>query len=732
MTDVPIISIDEIEDVSNDEDSIAKPNINECHTDIEELDSDHDGKKRFSANSLIPVLKEGEKCNGAVTDIEDFEDSDDNEPENEPDYGPEVSLAQFLDDGVVDEHSNLQGNVNKQKLQAMRSVQKTPSPTAFHLTINNPDVGGGVTDLEDMEGSCDEAEDEKVYSDDDKAIVLEDSNCVDVHDSMNRKKAESSIKLTPKVIEPSSSSSECEKEKPKSKPKSQKHFLKRVGQRCDEAKSDVENIYFSDDERRRSMPKTIPVLETPEIEIMRFEGSDNEEIDNDKQFPEINITFMASRCDVKQNKKKYKSTPAPSPMLNLPENFDEATTDVENLNSSDDDDEEEENQIKIRPKSLMPLAVAKSDALTDVEDFDDDDGDEEEEKSPEIEIDLPSAVREFTVLIESKTGEPYKQTTPLPDSILLGFDDLDADKGLTDVEDFSDDSGNDEEDDDDLKYRDNFKIPDMDGGVIESSDHAVSHDSKMRISNTPEPKTDTEDIYVKRQEKSSDCRRRRTKNKSSCNKAIKSNFLDTRCYVDEEAGSALTDVEDLNVEDDDVILKDKNVKQRRATIECSPRKLSNGDAKTDIEYFSDGEDVTVDLTSHTPDLVQSINAQIETCIMTMSRETSGKKKNIKMSHSHSNINVPLIRKNLATPRGSIATAGTDIESFQCDSDNDEHVSYSRAQTATPTEVTRVLADLCTSEVQHVNRQGFDRAREQLEVKGYCEVVEAHTDIEDLD
>lgn len=716
MTDVPIIAIDEIED--NNDDSSSKLNINECHTDVEDLESENDVKK-----TLMSVLKPKSKSNGSITDVEDFEDSDDNEnnPEETNDFGPEISLTEMLDQGFVDEHSNLQGNVNKTKLQGMKSIQKSPSPSAFHLTINPIDVGG-TTDIEDVEGSGDEIENERVYTDDEKAIELEGGNVVDVHDSMNRKKTD--CKFVTKVIEASSSSSDSEDEIEKvSKHKSKKQQMKR-NIRCEEGKSDVENIYFTDDERKQSTQKSTPILDTPDIEIMAFEGSDNDDVDKNEQlYPEINITFISGTDGNK--KKKQRNTQAPLLMLKLPENQDEALTDVENLNSSDDEDDD-----KQKSKKLMPLALVKSDALTDVEDFDDPESDEINEVENSPDINLPSPVREFTVLVESKSGEPYKQTTPLPDNMLLGFDDLDADKGLTDIEDFSDESGNDEDDeDDDAKYKNNFKFPDIDGGVVESSDHSIVKDSSLRASHTPEPKTDTEDIFLKKSEKTQECRRRRGKNKHHCNKTTKSNFLDTKLY-DDGAGSAHTDVEDLHVEEDDVLLKDKNIKQRRATIECSPRKFINGDAKTDVEYLSCGDDI-LDENSYIPDIIQSLNTFVETRSLTMSRELLGNKKYDMIN----DLNIPLIRRISATPqptpRGSIAS-GTDIENIQCDSDNDEYVSYSRAQTATPIEINRQLQELCMSEILDVNKHGCDLNRERFEFKGYVDNTETHTDIEYLD
>lgn len=711
MTDLPTISItqDDYEMDDDDDGSSPKPNINECHTDVEDLDDDQD------RHSLITILKKNSKCNGAVTDVEDFDDSDDNDDEPEFNYGPEVSLNEFLDQGSIDESSDLKGNT-KNKLIRMQSLTKNPSPTAFNLGVVHDD--GGVTDLEDLAASGDEAdENERVYSDDDKAIVLEDSNAVDIHDSVgNSKKPE---KRGSKIVEPSnltSSESESEDEKPKMRLKTHKHYTKR-SPKIEDAKSDVENIFLSDDDKKKSRRKPALVLETPDIEVMAFEGSDIEDF-AEPQFPEINISFVGEEKAKKKTKRRR--TPVPSPMLALPDNNDEGHTDVENLNSSDDDDD----QPKARPKSLIPIALIKSDALTDVEDFGDDSGDDcDWDDKPDIP--LPSPVREFTVLIENKNGEPMKQTTPLPDNLLLGFHDLDADKGLTDVEDFSD--GSMDDNDDDLPAYEIECIPDFDGGVVESSDHAMSKRNSLVSGVTPEPITDTEDIFVKRQ--GGECRRRRTKPKHSQHKT-KSNFLDTKFYVDVNAADAHTDVEDLDVDDDDVLLKDKSIKQRRATVESCSRNVSNADGKTDVEYMSD--DDIIDLFRFSPDIKFTFgDFQLDYCTMTRSLESSGSRKNSQLE-----LKMPEIRKFSPTPE-NCNQASTDVEDVQCTSDNEDAsghvaVSYSRAQTATPMELSQHLDEACASEIHEIHSGAFDRVKEFFEIKDNLCLTESHTDIENFD
>ena len=366
MSEVPQISIDEIETLDferNDDDNSRRPSINECHTDVEELDIDQDGK--IKKNSLIDVLKINEKCNGGVTDIEDCEDSGDEIEDNSNHYDDGgFSINEFLDQGLVDEHSNLQENTRKNKLQTMQSLAKTPSPTVFNLTVNQPNLGG-TTDVEQLEDSGDDNDSEISYSDDDKPIVLEGVNTVDVHDSMNMQKK--SEKYFPKVIVPSTSS-DSEEENFKIKPKP--HHKPKKSHRHENNKSDVENIYFSNEENQKRPMEKFSVPETPDIEVMAFEGSDEE---NDKQdkLPEVNITFFNDKKEIKKKK-----VPISGGMLGLPENHQEAVTDVENLDSSEDD--EDKNGVSSKPstsKNLIPMAVVRSDALTDVEDFDDSEND---------------------------------------------------------------------------------------------------------------------------------------------------------------------------------------------------------------------------------------------------------------------------------------------------------------------------------------------------------------------
>lgn len=712
--EVPLISITQDEnDDFNDDESSTKPNINECHTDVEDLDSDT-GKNNF----LISNSRRNSKYNGSVTDVEDYDDSDDdNVVEQEPDYGPEISLSEFLDQGFTDESAKIVGD-EMSKTTAMHSASKTPRPSAFNLNVAYEQ--GGVTDFEDLEASDDEENDSgEVYSDDDKALVLEGTNSVDIHDSVsNRKKPE---KHQPKIIETQkSSSSDSDEEKCKVRQKPHKLFVKRH-QKCEEAKSDVENIYFSDDNKSKSKNKKIPILETPDIEVIAFEGSDIEEIDNqDMKFPEINISFAEN--DKKRSKPKYKKTPAPSPMLNLPSNTEEGVTDVENLESSDDDDDVQCSKKGNTSKNLIPIALIKCDALTDVEDFDDpDDEESDSDEKSEPNIVLPSPVRELVVLLENKSGEPTSQTIPLPDNVFLGFDDLDIDKGLTDVEDYTDNSDGDDDEIIETPQIEIDCIADFGCGYVESSDHSSIKGPSTCFSVTPEPKTDTEKVFMKKSEKSSDYRRRKPKSKTN---KQKSSFLDTKLYVDEQTGGAHTDVEDLNLEDDDVLLKDKSLKQKRGKIECSARRMSNNnDGKTDIEYVS-GDD-TLDLFRLTPDINPYLNEyQMNSFSVTMTRDRLNSK-----DVDEKEFQLPTFRKiSIASE-----TQVTDVEEMQTNSDIDDSFTHDPCAIAhTSLELDRNLDDLCSSQIHEILSGTFDPLKERSELKPCQDSLETFTDIENFD
>ncbi|CRK97037.1 CLUMA_CG010350, isoform B, partial [Clunio marinus] len=206
------------------------------------------------------------------------------------------------------------------------------------------------------------------------------------------------------------------------------------------------------------------------------------------------------------------------------------------------------------------------------------------------------------------------------------------------------------------------------------------------------------------EKKGQECRRRKGKSKNSQQKP-KSNFLDTKFYVDLNA-SGHTDVEDLDVEEDDVLLKDKSYKSSSTDPETYRKaSTSNADGKTDIEYISD--DGTLDLLRFSPEIkITSLNDfQFEACTLMSFCESLDTKQNIKFE-----LKMPEIR--MISPTSERYQTNTDVEDIQCQSDTDDAAtSLSRAQTSTPIELNCNLDDLCSSHVHEIHSGAFDKVSE---------------------
>lgn len=541
IPDIPMISItQEDDDDDRDEDDDAPHrDINECHTDIEDVDGPDNDRRRvaITSTSLKIVLNDDD----GATDLEDCVDSGDEE-EAVPIKDTDISLNEFLDQGCVDESSNVEDGQrnNNNSLKTMSASGKSPSPTAFGLGLPRQS-NAGLTDVEDMCTSGDEIE-EKHFSEDDKAIVLEDSQGVDISVSMSsHRKLIASNRMN---RHPSNSDTESDDEsRPKQRqpcvrPKKLSVKTSKKPANIEDAKSDVENMFF-DDDLSCARKKSFPVLETPDIEIMAFDGGSDVDDNKEKKNPEINILFHSH---VKKTTKKLrKSAFKPSTLLKLPQYSEDALTDIENLNSSDDDE-----NFKVESKNLIPMALVKSDALTDVEDMEDA-SEEEEDADEKPDIVLPSPLREMTVFCRDENGEPTQETVPLPDSFLLSVNNMELDKGLTDIEDFSEDDDDVDEATDDSA--DDFEMKnfvDCDSGIVQSSDHTTDMTQSTSSSNLAQA-CNSSGSRENKERKTCELRRRR-KPKTTPTSNAKSNFLDTKFYVDLNASEGHTDVEDMNVD----------------------------------------------------------------------------------------------------------------------------------------------------------------------------------------
>lgn len=723
MANVPVISISIDESTTPDVETKGLC-IDDAKTDVEDLDSDTETKMM---NGLLATTNK--KPRGSLTDVEHFSSDGELENYDTKDYDAKITLDEFLDQGEVNESAEYFGTKKK--------MPKTTMNQSSNLLVIENVAVGGTTDCEDMQDSGpEEVEPEVKYEYDDKPIVLEDGGSVNIHDA-SKKRTSTYIPKT-KEISSDSSDEEPVNTKVRHPPRHHLHHKQHHSRSIQDAKSDVENMVFSDDERK-PRKQSAPLLNIHDADEMTFEASDCEDMDPELMkmsksmtFPEINITFASEPS----NKKKKPCSAKPSSTLGIPASNEDALTDVENLDSGDSDNEGPIASAYPKCqlwKRMIPQAVIKDHRDTDEEDMgncSDTEGLLDPRFSDDIDMPLPSPHRELKIVKDNEHGQPQVEVHPIGDNFCLGIDNFD-DGGVTDCEDHED-----EHDDvanyDESKYALD-KLPDIDGGSVESADKSIDKNKpeSRRVSSVgntlgvevnDNPLTDTEELAMGNEGSSSymqgtcELRRRRGKAKTSSSK--NSGFL----IVSENQDNALTDVEEMDLEDDET--KGKFGTKRRPTLEIATI-LNSNDTMTDEENFSGGEDCMGVRKSPVSRPLSALN-QENYCTSVSSMDCldvnkPGLKNNRRLC--------PIIRKISPSP-DTMTHPGTDTEDIPCYSDVDE--DYSRAQTATPHEVHKALQDtLEHSEVHEAHTGAFDSRKERKHLKDPRE-HDAHTDVSDVE
>lgn len=718
MSDIPVISITQ-ECSDDDMDDISKLNINDAHTDTEDLIMDQDTvrfrKVSKTGNTMVDAI--APTTNGSVTDVEDCTDSED-EGEVKSAREADITLDSFLDQGFVDEMSNSANKGDKPKTLS-RCFSKTTESDSLQVFT---DINNALTDCEDCDMSGDDDSLGRVSIPDCPEDILmkgNDNDSVDIHNVVKRKQEKHFHKH--EVVEGSSSESDND-----TKVRHRKSHRK---QSDDRPKSDCENLSMSDEELAGACARP-PNRRSAlfEAEELVMEGSDVEE-DMSHNFPEINITFVTDENVAPPARKKPSTLSVQAP------NPDEAVTDVENLDSSDSEDEKD-----TRVKSLMPRAVVRNSrsgggGTTDVEDFNDSDENEYQEQKREVGQEfLPSPVREMSIVKHDKTGEQRQNVMPMNQGLLL-VRTPDIEQALTDVEDMSD---NEEigEMYDSSKYASEM-LPEMGNDNVYSSDNTCMNSTKLEVTSAArEPVTDTEDLFFERSASTggtgSELRRRRKPKQShahfaasgaSCHQFKGRKHLEMKA----DTAAATTDVEDLYLSDDGNDCGfERTTKQRRATIQFSglTAATNDGDGKTDVEYLS-GDEMVNERQVHSPQFIFEGFSSV-----TKERDQNGPVYGGVMEVHP----IPMIRK--ISPSPDAHNCHTDCEDIQVGSDGDDQDQgldggYSRAQTATPFELTRALAESGSSEVHEINTHPRN---ELLDIKGMVvgDQQEIHTDVEFLD
>lgn len=725
MSDIPVISItQECSDDDVDVDDMAKLNIKEALTDTEDLFIDQDtvryrkssSSHKKAGNTLVDAIVP--VTNGSVTDVEDCTDSEDENESEQPKSAQEADIAldSFLDQGYVDEMTKSSSKGDKPKTLTRCFSKATESDTLQVFT----EASNALTDCEDCDLSDDDDSLGKVSIPDcPEDILMKDTEteAVDIHNSMKRRQEKHTHHKQEAIDESTSESdNDCK-------------VRHRRGHRKPEERprSEYENITLSDDDMEGACAKpSVRQSALFEAEELVMEGSDVEE-DRAQVFPEINITFVSELPDT-ESTGAVKKRPA-SLCVTAP-NAEEALTDVENLDSSDSEDEKRTTGKRLMPRAVVRHGRSGGGGTTDVEDFndsDDNDQDELDHKRVVGQEFLPSPIREIAILSQALSGEYKQNVMPLNQGLLM-VNTPDMEQALTDVEDMSDaeETG---EMYDSSKYTID-SLPEVEIGDVYSSDNTCAKTAKLGVMcPAQEPKTDTEDLFFERSTSNSgtgsELRRRRkpkhnTSTANSCQQFRGRKFLDMKVEA-----AATTDVEDMYLSDDANGCGFAPSKQRRATIQFSGLTASTNDcdAKTDVEYMSGDELVNENRRVHTPLLnFDGYSSVIK------ARERNGLTKDGGLLDGYA---IPLIQT--ISPSPDTHNCNTDSEDIQDASDEDEHMegSYSRAQTATPYELTRALEESAGSEVHESSARVKGVL---LDVKGMVagDQQEIHTDVEFLD
>lgn len=721
MSDIPVISI--TKEFSDEElDDVAKLNINEALTDTEDLIMEQDSVRYRKSptkcgNSLVDAILP--TTNGSVTDVEDCTDSDEDEGEVKSAREAEITLDNFLDQGYVDETTNSGNKGAKPKTLTHCSSKATESSNTLGII---QDTGNAQTDCEDLSDDDDSLGHVSIPDcPEDILTRANDNDAVAIHNVVKRRQDKHFHKQEAAEV----SSSESEED---SKVRHRKCHRKVE----DRPKSEYENLMISDEEMAGACAKPSNRRSALfEAEELVMEGSDIEE-DKSHAYPEINITFVSDDRQVPVEKPTRKR---PASLAVQTPNADEAITDVENLNSSDSEEE-----AGTTPKRLMPLAVVKGSKVgggtTDVEDFNDSDDNEDNEQKNEVSSEfLPSPVREIAIVKQDECGEQRQNVMPLNQGMLT-VRTPDIEQALTDVEDMSDTEEVGE-------MYDNSKytiesLPEMESDNVYSSDKTRTNSGpNLEVtSQVRDPVTDTEDLFFEQSASTGGSgselrRRRKTKQchshgSSAGNSAYQHQQPKGKKHLEMkyDTAAATTDVEDMYLSDDTAKKCGfERAKQRRATIQFSGlmATANDGDGKTDVEFLS-GDELVCER-SQSPLLHYDGYSSI-----VKSKERNGP---ICYSETNDIHPVPMIRKISPSPDPP-QNCNTDVEDIQVGSDGEEPVvTYSRAQTATPFELTRALKESGSCEIYETSPRAKN---ELLDIKGMADgnQPEIHTDVETLD
>ncbi|KAG5895835.1 hypothetical protein JTB14_038265 [Gonioctena quinquepunctata] len=370
---------------------------------------------------------------------------------------------------------------------------------------------------------------------------------------------------------------------------------------------------------------------------------------------------------------------SPPSGLSVPVQSDEAVTDCENLDSSDDEDRREK----------MQFALLRSTDLTDEEELDGD----PYSRADYPEIELPPPVRNMIILKDNESL-PTVKILPIDDDSQWNSPNNEAEEVSTDEESIS-------HIDDSIDRTVAVEFLFQDCGVIDESEE-VRRKSKTR-SDMADELTDTEELVMDTQK-----RRRAPKFKYMHEKFLsEKNKLAVKPSTDSRK---LTDTEDVYLTDDN-----EETFRSLSPMLNLPDAIADGATDTEVIAQSSDEEIYTRPGSRTPQHMREMEGE-----MIMSKDGSG---------AFSPQERLLVNKNVKRPVDVIPSPMyTDTEDLATSADEDL-TSYTRAETATPSQVQRALDQVSSSKVHTEDKRKFDaEGCMYLKGGGY---VEHPTDVEDL-